>query len=56
MDGKIVSEMLAAEFRRENQPNYEERALTGRGQSEDGWSAEAEAEIADRLKKLGYLG
>ncbi len=56
MDGKIIDEVLAAEFTRDNQPRYEERPITGRSESEDGWSVEAEAEVADRLKKLGYLG
>ena len=56
MDGKIVNELLAVELLREIQPSYEERPISGRDESEAGWSAEAEVEIADRLKKLGYLG
>jgi predicted AlkP superfamily phosphohydrolase/phosphomutase len=56
MDGKIINEILAANFISKNQPQYEARPITSRGAAKDSWSAEAEAEIADRLKKLGYLG
>jgi predicted AlkP superfamily phosphohydrolase/phosphomutase len=56
MDGRLISEIFVPEFLQNHHPQYEERPLGGRDELADGWSAEAEAEITERLKKLGYLG
>lgn len=56
MDGKIISEMLSAQFRQNNPPKYEDRPITRRNDADTSWNDQTEAEIADRLKKLGYLG
>jgi predicted AlkP superfamily phosphohydrolase/phosphomutase len=55
MDGGIINELLAEEFKQSNAPHYEDRPISSREGTDGEWSEEAEAEVADRLKKLGYL-
>jgi predicted AlkP superfamily phosphohydrolase/phosphomutase len=56
MDGQIISEMLSAQFRQNKPPRYEDRPITRRDDADSNWSDQNEAEVAERLKKLGYLG
>ncbi len=56
MDGRLVAEIIAADFSDKHPPRYEDRPLSHRVEDQDGWNAETEAEVAERLKKLGYLG
>ena len=56
MDGEIITRLLTPEFGEKHPAQYEERPLEGRNDENDDWGDEAEAEITDRLKKLGYLG
>ncbi|MFN2256767.1 MAG: alkaline phosphatase family protein [Candidatus Promineifilaceae bacterium] len=56
MDGHIIEAMLRPELLKERPPQYEERPISYRDDHPADWNAAAEAEITDRLKKLGYLG
>jgi predicted AlkP superfamily phosphohydrolase/phosphomutase len=56
MDGRIIEEIIRPELLQEQQPRYEERPITCRDDHPQDWDAAAEEEVADRLKKLGYLG
>ncbi|HSH05338.1 MAG TPA: alkaline phosphatase family protein [Anaerolineae bacterium] len=56
MDGKVITEMLAGEAA-VREVVWEERPLTARAdEDDDDWDDEAEAEVTERLKQLGYLG
>jgi predicted AlkP superfamily phosphohydrolase/phosphomutase len=56
MDGKLIGGLFKPEFLNDHPPQFEERPLESRDDEAFGWSAEAEAEINERLRKLGYLG
>ncbi|HSM57117.1 MAG TPA: alkaline phosphatase family protein [Candidatus Sulfomarinibacteraceae bacterium] len=56
MDGSLISDMLAPEFLAERAVQRTEVELPPPRQPFAGWDADREAEIVDRLKKLGYLG
>lgn len=56
MDGRIISDLLHADNLEKHPPQFEERPIQSRDATKDGWSPEAEAEVTERLKKLGYLG
>ena len=56
MKGRLIQELVRPERLQECEPQYEERAITRRDDMPAGWDDAAEAEITDRLKKLGYLG
>lgn len=56
MDGRIINELIKANFIDENPPIFEERSISGREAADGAWSDEAEVEVTERLKKLGYLG
>jgi predicted AlkP superfamily phosphohydrolase/phosphomutase len=56
MDGRLVTPLFAPEKLSERPAIYEDRPIAGRTDAPSGWDAEAEAEITERLKKLGYLG
>ncbi|MDX1414534.1 MAG: alkaline phosphatase family protein [Candidatus Promineifilaceae bacterium] len=56
MDGRLITDLFTPGFLNRHEPQYEERDLTGRDEYAMGWSAKEEAEITERLKKLGYLG
>lgn len=56
MDGSIISEMLSDQFMQDDPPAYEDRPITRRDDRDTAWSDQNEAEVTDRLKKLGYLG
>jgi len=56
MDGRLLDALFAPEMMHERPPQYEERAISGRDDAPAGWDAAAEAEITERLRKLGYLG
>lgn len=56
MDGRIIEEIMNPRLLHERQPRYEERPISYRDDQPADWDAAAEKEIADRLKRLGYLG
>jgi len=56
MDGCIIEEIMNPRLLHERQPRYEERPISYRDDQPADWDAAAEKEIADRLKRLGYLG
>ena len=56
MDGRLITPLFAAETVQDKPPEFEDRPITGRDDKPAGWDDAMEAEIAERLKKLGYLG
>ena len=54
MDGKLIEELLAPSFVANFPPKYVESEIPEAGVAT--WEGEQEAEVAERLKKLGYLG
>lgn len=56
MDGEVIGELLAPGFLEQHPPRYIETELAQGGDTAADWDATAEAEVAERLKKLGYLG
>jgi predicted AlkP superfamily phosphohydrolase/phosphomutase len=56
MDGHIISELITPRFKAQVPPQYSEREIDYKKEQSEYWSEENEAEITERLKKLGYLG
>jgi predicted AlkP superfamily phosphohydrolase/phosphomutase len=56
MDGRILDDLITAEFNKNNPVRYTPDTLEVRQDENNEWDAEAEAEVMERLKKLGYLG
>lgn len=56
MDGVIIDELFDPEWLAAHPPQIEEMDLTARTQTPGSWSDEAEADVTERLKQLGYLG
>ncbi|MFZ0547320.1 MAG: alkaline phosphatase family protein [Candidatus Promineifilaceae bacterium] len=56
MDGQVLGSLISAEQMKNNPIRYVEEALEDRQDENSDWDAEAEAEVMERLKKLGYLG
>ena len=56
MDGRILEDLITAEYMKNNPIHYANDTLAARGDENSQWDAEAEAEVMERLKKLGYLG
>lgn len=56
MDGRLLEDLFIPEFMQNHPPQIENREIEWRTDGAGGWSAEAEAEITERLKNLGYLG
>ena len=56
MDGELITELFTPDYLYEKPPVYDDRPLERREDGLEEWSSEAEAEITDRLRKLGYLG
>jgi len=55
MDGRLVSEIITPKFKEQNLIRYVERPLDFRDNLGH-WDDDKEAEVVERLKKLGYLG
>lgn len=56
MDGRVLDELITAEYMEHNPIQYSENDLEVRLDENSEWDAAAEAEVMERLKKLGYLG
>jgi predicted AlkP superfamily phosphohydrolase/phosphomutase len=56
MDGRIIAPAIAPAFSRANEPEYVERPIGDEVAAEGTWDADAEADVTERLKQLGYLG
>jgi predicted AlkP superfamily phosphohydrolase/phosphomutase len=56
MDGNVITELLSAEFGDQHPIQTYEAEIEQRVGMLDSWNEENEAEITERLKKLGYLG
>jgi predicted AlkP superfamily phosphohydrolase/phosphomutase len=56
MDGNVITELLSANFSDQHPIQTYEAEIEKREGMLDSWNEENEAEISDRLKKLGYLG
>jgi predicted AlkP superfamily phosphohydrolase/phosphomutase len=56
MDGQPIVEMLTPKFRKHHPLEYTDAMQQSQHDESDEWDAETEAEITERLKKLGYLG
>ena len=56
MDGRVIVDIMRPELPGERQPQFEERSITLRDDLPADWDEAAEAEISERLRKLGYLG
>lgn len=56
MDGKVMKRFLKDSFLTQNPIQYTTKIGENRDESDDNWDEQAEAEIAERLKNLGYLG
>ncbi len=56
MDGQLLESLITADYMKTHPPRYISDTSEDRQDENDDWDAEAEAEIMERLKKLGYLG
>jgi hypothetical protein len=56
MDGEVLAALLTADYMENNPVQYSAETVEERQDENDAWDAEAEAEVMERLKKLGYLG
>jgi predicted AlkP superfamily phosphohydrolase/phosphomutase len=56
MDGRIIAPAIAPAFSRANEPEYVEWPIGDEVAAEGTWDADAEADVTERLKQLGYLG
>jgi predicted AlkP superfamily phosphohydrolase/phosphomutase len=56
MDGRPMTALLRPDFLRQYPPRYQEAVLAERVEQAAAWDEAAEAEVTERLKKLGYLG
>jgi predicted AlkP superfamily phosphohydrolase/phosphomutase len=56
MDGSVIQDILTADYREQHLIEYVDEETHGRETESDNWDEEAEAEITERLKNLGYLG
>lgn len=56
MDGEVITEMLNREFQSSHVISFTDKVLTRSTHDNTPWTPSLEAEITDRLKKLGYLG
>lgn len=56
MDGGVIVDIIQPELLRGRRPQFEERPISYRDDLPADWDAATEAEITERLKKLGYLG
>jgi predicted AlkP superfamily phosphohydrolase/phosphomutase len=55
MDGRVVQEIFAEPFSRENEVRFSEASGNGSRGQDEGYSDKDEEAIAERLKALGYL-
>lgn len=56
MDGRLIQPLFKPEFLAAHEAQYEEREMDIRDDVAREWTDREEAEITERLKKLGYLG
>lgn len=56
MDGNILGGLLTPDFIQNHPARYTDEYDDHRQGEDQAWDAEAEAEVMERLKKLGYLG
>lgn len=56
MDGKVLEALLTAEYMKNNLIRFTADSGESRSDKDDHWNEDAEAEVMERLKKLGYLG
>jgi hypothetical protein len=56
MDGRLIEDLISPELLNQRPAQFEERPIVNRDDLPPDWDAATEAEITDRLKKLGYLG
>ena len=55
MDGELITEMFDPQFLNKYHPKYTREHIPPRDDTNDSWDEAEEEEIANRLKKLGYL-
>jgi hypothetical protein len=56
MDGQLLESWITADYLKNHPIQYTADTVESRPDENDAWDEEAEAEVMDRLKKLGYLG
>lgn len=56
MDGQIIREILTPKFQSEHPITYTDKLIERSSNDNTTWTPALEAEMTDRLKKLGYLG
>ena len=56
MDGRVIVDIMRPELLRRRRPQFEERPISYRDDFPADWDAASEAEVTERLRKLGYLG
>ncbi|MCL4867954.1 MAG: alkaline phosphatase family protein [Anaerolineae bacterium] len=56
MDGKVIEPFIKEQFLTHYPIQYKNEAEQGRIESDDQWDEQAEAQVTERLKSLGYLG
>jgi len=55
LDGKLIAEIFTDEFAARNTPEYAGSVLADAAEGEKAFSDEEEAELQDRLRRLGYM-
>ena len=56
MDGRVIVDIIRPQLLDARPPQFEERPIAYRDDLPADWDAAAEAEVTERLRKLGYLG
>jgi predicted AlkP superfamily phosphohydrolase/phosphomutase len=56
MDGKILDSLITADYMKNNPVQHTADTIGEREDGSEAWDEAAEAEVMERLKKLGYLG
>lgn len=56
MDGQLIDEIIAPAFAKKHSPTYIDTPLPEPAPRSASWSSADEADVTERLKKLGYLG